>query len=56
LDVYPTYEADILGRLDNVHKAVLPVLTAAAGPLPRLSTYAAKLSAPLDKIHAGGAT
>jgi DNA-binding MarR family transcriptional regulator len=52
----PTYDADILGRLDDVHHAVLPVLAAAAARLPRLHAYAAKLSAALDKIHAGDTT
>jgi hypothetical protein len=47
------YDAAVLGRLDGVHQAVLPVLAAASGQLPRLDAYTAKLSAALERIQAG---
>jgi hypothetical protein len=47
------YDAAVLGRLDGVHQAVLPVLAAASRQLPRLDAYTAKLSAALEKIQAG---
>jgi hypothetical protein len=47
------YDAAVLGRLDGIHDAVLPVLAVASGQLPRLDTYAAKLSAALAKVRAG---
>jgi hypothetical protein len=52
----PDYDAAVLGRLDGVHDAVLPVLAAASRQLPRLDAYTAKLSAALKKIHAGDTT
>jgi hypothetical protein len=33
----------------------LPILASASGQLPRLDAYSAKLSAALDRIHAGDA-
>jgi hypothetical protein len=47
------YDAAVLSRLDAVHQAVLPILATAAGQLPRLDAYAAKLSAALEKVQAG---
>jgi hypothetical protein len=47
------YDAGVLGRLDGVHRSVLPVLASASEQLPRLNAYAAKLSAALQKIEAG---
>src|ERR1700712_751169 len=39
------YDAAILGGLDGVHSSVLSLLAMAAKQLPRLTAYAAKLSA-----------
>jgi hypothetical protein len=47
------YDAAVLGRLDEIHRAIEPILASATEQLPRLDAYAAKLSAALDKIHAG---
>jgi hypothetical protein len=47
------YDAAVVGRLDNVHHRVTPIVAAAAAQLPRLGRYSAKLQAALDKIHAG---
>jgi hypothetical protein len=47
------YDAEVLGRLDDIHRAVQPVLAAASGQVPRLDAYTAKLSAALEKIRAG---
>ncbi|HEY6573738.1 MAG TPA: MarR family transcriptional regulator [Mycobacterium sp.] len=49
------YDAAVLSRLDDVHRSVLPILASASAQLPRLDAYSAKLSAALDKIHAGDA-
>jgi hypothetical protein len=49
------YDAAVLSRLDGVHRSVLPILASASAQLPRLDAYSAKLSAALDKIHAGDA-
>jgi hypothetical protein len=50
------YDAAVLGRLDDVHQSVLPVLASATAQLPRLDAYTAKLSAALEKVHAGDTT
>jgi hypothetical protein len=50
------YDAAILGRLDGVHRSVLPILAMAAKQLPRLTAYAAKLSAAQHRIQAGDTT
>jgi hypothetical protein len=50
------YDAAILGRLDGVHSSVLPILAMAAKQLPRLTAYAAKLSAAQQQIQAGDTT
>ena len=47
------YDAAVLSRLDDVHRTVLPILASASDQLPRLDAYSAKLSAALDRIHAG---
>jgi hypothetical protein len=47
------YDAAVLGRLDAVHRRVIPIITAAAAQLPRLDAYSSKLCAALDKIAAG---
>jgi hypothetical protein len=50
------YDAEVLGRLDSIHRAVQPVLAAASGQVPRLDAYTAKLSAALEKIRGGDTT
>src|ERR1700712_437909 len=50
------HDAAVLTRLSGVHVAVLPILGAVTEQLPRLDAYAAKLSAALDRIHAGDTT
>jgi hypothetical protein len=47
------YDAAVLARLDDVHRRVTPIVTAAAARLPRLSHYSAKLRAALDHVHGG---
>jgi hypothetical protein len=47
------YDAAVLARLDDVHRRVTPIVTAAAAQLPRLSHYSAKLQAALDHVHGG---
>ncbi|ODR27573.1 MULTISPECIES: hypothetical protein [Mycolicibacterium] len=47
------HDAAVLRSLDDVHRTVLPILTAVAGQLPRLGSYAARLSAALEQIKAG---
>ncbi|MEE2853015.1 MAG: MarR family transcriptional regulator [Actinomycetota bacterium] len=50
------YDAAVLARLDDVHARTMPIIAAAAAQLPRLSTYATKLAAALDKVRAGETT
>lgn len=50
------YDAAVLTRLDQAHEAVLPVIAAVAVQLPRLSRYADKLCAALQKIKADDTT
>jgi hypothetical protein len=50
------YDGVVLGRLDDLHQSVLPILASATEQLPRLDAYTAKLSAALDKVHAGDIT
>lgn len=50
------YDAAVLARLDDVHARTMPIIEAAATQLPRLSAYAAKLVAALDKVKAGETT
>lgn len=47
------YDAAVLARLDDVHARTMPIIEAAAAQLPRLSGYATKLAAALDKIKGG---
>jgi hypothetical protein len=47
------YDAAVLARLDDVHARAVPIIEAAATQLPRLTAYATKLAAALDKIKAG---
>ncbi|MCV7387994.1 hypothetical protein [Mycolicibacterium porcinum] len=49
----PDHDAAVLCRLDDVHRAVLPILAAVAAQLPRLDAYTDKLSAALERIRAG---
>lgn len=50
------YDAAVLARLDDVHARTMPIIAAAAEQLPRLSAYATKLAAALDKVRAGETT
>lgn len=50
------YDAAVLARLDDVHARTMPIIAAVAAQLPRLSAYAAKLAAALDKVKAGETT
>ena len=47
------YDDAVLTRLDDVHRRVTPIVTAAAAQVPRLSRYSAKLQAALDNVHRG---
>jgi hypothetical protein len=47
------YDAAVLGRLDEVHARVTPILEATATQLPRLNAYPAKLRVALRKVKAG---
>jgi hypothetical protein len=46
----------VLARLNDVHAGVAPIIEKAAGQLPRLTAYATKLAAALDKVKAGDTT
>ncbi|OFX03700.1 MAG: hypothetical protein A3E78_16570 [Alphaproteobacteria bacterium RIFCSPHIGHO2_12_FULL_63_12] len=48
------YDNKVIDRLVGVHERVTPVLKALAKDLPRLSRYADKLEAALDKAEGGG--
>jgi len=50
------HDAGVLSRLNDVHRALLPILAVVAGQLPRLDSYIAKLSAALEQIEAGDAS
>lgn len=50
------YDAAVLARLDDVHARTMPIIAAVATHLPRLSAYATKLTAALDKVRAGETT
>ncbi|OBI39299.1 hypothetical protein [Mycobacterium colombiense] len=52
----PAYDEAVLARLDDVHARTMPIIEAAAAQLPRLTAYAAKLVAALDKVKAGETT
>jgi hypothetical protein len=47
------YDAAVLARLNGVHRRAAPIIEAAAGQLPRLGAYSAKLLAALDKVNGG---
>lgn len=47
------YDAAVLARLDEVHARAIPIIEVAAAQLPRLSVYATKLVAALDKVRSG---
>ncbi len=47
------YDAAIVARLDDVHQRVVPIISAAAAQLPRLSAYAARLQTALNHLKAG---
>ncbi|OBK31388.1 hypothetical protein A5634_14235 [Mycobacterium asiaticum] len=47
------YDTAVLARLDAVHERVMPIIASAAGQLPRLGAYSAKLSTALDRVKAG---
>lgn len=47
------YDARVLAGIDDVHRRATAVIAAAASQLPRLSRYATKLQAALDKVKAG---
>lgn len=49
----PDYDTAVLARLDAIHERALPIVTAAAVQVPRLSAYADKLSAAIAKLKAG---
>jgi hypothetical protein len=50
------YDAAVLARLEDAHRAVVPIIAAAAAWIPRLSTYADKLTSALERIRAGNTT
>lgn len=52
----PEYDAAVLGRLDDVHQQVSPVIAAVTALLPRLGAYGKKLNAALVKVQAGDTT
>jgi len=52
----PRYDGEVLARLDDVHKKVLPIIGSIAGQLPRLGFYADKLNNAYEKIRRGDAT
>ena len=47
------YDAAVLGRLDQVHHRVTPLVNAVAAEIPRLGRYGAKLQTALDRVRAG---
>ena len=50
------YDAAVLGRLDDVHQQVSPIVTAVTAMLPRLSSYGKKLDSALAKVKVGDTT
>jgi DNA-binding MarR family transcriptional regulator len=52
----PAYDAAVLGRLDDVHQQVSPVVAAVTALLPRLGAYGKKLDSALAKVKAGDTT
>lgn len=47
------YDGAVLVRLDDVHERVLPIIAEVARQLPRLVSYADKLTIALEKVKAG---
>lgn len=47
------YDRAVLARLDEVHERTVPIITATARQLPRLTNYVDKLAAALTKVKAG---
>ena len=43
----------MLGRLDQVHRRVTPIVEAVSAELPRLGRYGAKLQSAVDRVRAG---
>jgi hypothetical protein len=52
----PRYDGEVLARLDDIHKQVLPIIGSIAGQLPRLGFYADKLNNSHKKIRGGDTT
>ena len=50
------YDAEVLARLPGIHERAMPVIGRAAGAVPRLATYGARLQAALDRVQAGDHT
>jgi DNA-binding MarR family transcriptional regulator len=51
-----SYDAAVLKRLDDVHRAVTPIIAAAAEQIPRLAKYSEKLTTALQQISLGETT
>jgi hypothetical protein len=47
------YDAGVLARLPGIHERVMPVVDRAAGAVPRLATYGARLQGAIDRVQAG---
>jgi hypothetical protein len=47
------YDAAVLGRLDEVHQRVMPIIATIEIEVPRIASYAAKLEVALGKVKAG---
>lgn len=47
------YDGAIVARIEAVHRRVVPIVSAVAAELPRLSNYLVKLQRALDKVKAG---
>lgn len=48
-----SHDAEVLERLDGIHRRVVPIIAAVAEQLPRLGAYSDKLEAALQRITAG---
>lgn len=49
----PDYDADVIGRLHEVHLEAVPVVNAMGDVLDRLSPYAQRLSMVLERVQQG---
>jgi len=47
------YDAAVVGRLNDLHGRVSPIIEAAGAQLPRLNAYSVKLQTALDSVNAG---